>query len=416
MKKNNKSNVSQLTESLSSIDVQKMLLTRAKNSVLELAIELLEQDMEMLCGKKFSRKEDDLCHRGGNEVSSLFVDGAKYPIRKPRANKDGVEVQLPTFEKLRDRDLLDTQILERLMKGISSRNYEDVIASFSEKMGVSKSSVSRAFQRASKKHLEDLNSSDLSAHNFVAILIDGTGFGEQTLVVAMGITDDNQKVPLGLVAGNTENAGVVKDLLTSVVDRGFDFNTKRILVVVDGGKALKSAVRSLWGDNALIQRCWIHKLRNIKDYIPEVNHGQLWRRMKRMMGLNSYKMAQKEYKSLADWLYTINSDAKKSLDEAGEELLTVHSLEVTGTFKKVLTTTNLIESLIGVVKSKTGRVKNWEYHPKTKSKVERDKALRWAATAIQVHRNKMRRVYGGKKQMDSLMNTLNKVDTLKLSA
>jgi len=173
------------------------------------------------------------------------------------------------------------------MRGVSSRNYSDVISGFANKTGVSKSSVSRAFKRASKKDLDNLNSADLSNHRFVAILIDGTGLGNQTMVVAVGITDDNQKVPLGLIAGDTENSNVVKDLLTSITGRGFT------LAVLDGGKALRKAVKSLWGESVLIQRCWIHKLRNVKDYIPETNHGQLWRRMKKMMGLNSPAEAEK---------------------------------------------------------------------------------------------------------------------------
>src|SRR5207244_2322422 len=158
----------------------------------------------------------------------------------------------------------------------------------------------------------------------VAILIDGTGVGETTQVIAVGVTDDSQKIPLGLREGDTENAGVVKDLLTSIIARGFTLATSRLLAVLDGGKALRAAVKAIWGEAVLIQRCWIHKLRNINDYIPEVNHGQLWKRMKRMMGLNDQRLAERELELLADWLHTINPDAVTSLREVGSELLTVH--------------------------------------------------------------------------------------------
>lgn len=414
MKKTNFTNVSQLSHTLSSVNIQEMLMSRAKNAVLATAIELMEQDMEMLCGRPFARKRDaDLCHRGGSELTSLMVDGAKHSIRKPRARRDGEEIELPSLLKMRDRELLDSQMLSRIVRGVSTRNYSSVINGFSEKTGVSKSSVSRAFKRASKKDLDAINGADLSEYNFVAILIDGTGVGETTQVVAIGITDDNQKIPLGLIEGTTENGTVVKDLLASIIGRGFTLSARRLLAVLDGGKALRHAVKVIWGDACLIQRCWLHKLRNIQDYIPEANHGQLWQRMKKMMGLNSLVAAEKEFESLADWLSTISQEAERSLREAGQELLTVHELGLVGEFRNSLSSTNIIESLIGIAKAKMKNVKNWNYHPNLKNKIPRDKALRWTAMAIQSHRNKMRRLRGGKGQINTLINKLNELDSLK---
>lgn len=135
--------------------------------------------------------------------------------------------------------------------------------------------------------------------------------------------------------------------------------------------------------------------------------------MKRMMGINNHALAEKEFESLADWLSTISHDAEQSLREAGAELLTVHELGLTGAFRNSLSSTNLIESLIGVVKTKMRNVKNWSYHPKMKSQIPRDKALRWTAMAIQSHRGKMRRLRGGKEQMQILINKLNTIDVMK---
>jgi transposase-like protein len=223
-----------------------------------------------------------------------------------------------------------------MMKSVSTRNYSEVINGFAEKTGVSKSAVSRAFKRASQKDLDAINNADLGFYKFVAILIDGTGVGNKTLVVAVGVTDDNQKIPLGLKEGDTENAAVVKDLLTSMTARNFKLAADRLLAVLDGGKALRAAVKALWGDAVIIQRCWLHKLRNIRDYIPEVNHGQLYNRMKKIMGLNSHDSAKAEVESLADWLSVISHDAEASLREAGAEILTVHALGVTGEFRRSL--------------------------------------------------------------------------------
>jgi putative transposase len=416
MKKTNLNTLSQLQRELSSIDVQALLLNRAKNAVLSTAVELMEQDMLRLCGAPFARKSEGLCHRGGSDWTSLMVDGAKLSVGRPRARKNGEEVELPSLTAMRDRDLLDQQMLSRMVRSVSTRNYEGVINGFAEKTGVAKSSVSRAFKRASRKDLDAINNADLSSYHFVAILIDGTGVGETTQVMAVGVTDECEKIPLGLKEGDTENAGVVKDLLTSITARGFTFKASRLLAVLDGGKALRSAVRALWGDAVLIQRCWIHKLRNIKDYIPEVNHGQLWKRMKRMMGLNDQKAAEREFKLLADWLHTINPDAVTSLNESGSELLTVHTLGLTGAFRNSLSSTNIIESLIGIAKSKMKNVRNWNYHPKTGPKVPRDKAQRWVAMAIQAHRPKMNKVRGGKEHMATLINNLNILDQAQASA
>ena len=416
MKKTKFGNVSQLNRELSSIDIQKMLLEKAKETVLSTAVALLEQDMLTLCGERFARKVSDLCHRGGSEKTTLFLEGAKYAIPRPRARRGKEEVELPSLAKLRDRDLLDQQMLSRIMLGASSRNYEGIVGGFAKKTGISRSSVSRAFKRGSEKDLDAINGADLAQYRFVGILIDGTGVGGRTLVMAVGLTEDRQKVPLGLKEGDTENAGVVKDLLTSIMARNFTFAAEGILAVLDGGKALRAAVKALWGDRVLIQRCWIHKLRNLRGYTPKSSHGQLAWRMKKMMAINSYDLAKKELDSLASWLRGISCDAEASLLEAGDELLTVHKLGIVGTFRKVLTTTNIAESMIGVTKGKVRNVKNWGYHPKTGDKVKRDKALRWVASAIQAHRPKMRRIKAAKEQMETLIASLNQLAVAKKSA
>jgi transposase-like protein len=160
----------------------------------------------------------------------------------------------------------------------------------------------------------------------------------------------------------------------------------------------------------------LHKLRNIQDYLPKDNHGQVWRRFKKMMGLNSFSEARKELNSLQTWLASISESAESSLLEAGEELLTVHKLGLTGDFKNSLSTTNIIESIIGVVKSKVGRVKYWGLHPKAKNRKASNTAVRWAASAIQEHRKKMRKLKGGMKQIERLKENLNQFDNPLRSA
>ena len=416
MNKTNNSQLSQISQELSSIDLQKVLLQKAKTAVLATAIELLEMDMEALCGARFSRKSEELCHRGGSEMTSIVLDGAKQPLKKPRARKDNNEVELPTLKKLQDKELLDRQMFSRMMLGVSTRNYEDVIGGIAEKTGIKRSSVSRAFIRASEKDLNAINSADLSSHRFVGIFIDGTNLGGRMIVVAVGLTANKEKIPLGLKEGDTENARVVKDLLSSIESRNFTFAAETILAVLDGGKALRSGVEALWGDRVIIQRCWLHKQENIKDYLPKEYHGQLQRRMKKIMGINSYSEAKKELDSLESWLGTISVEAQNSLLEAGIELLTIHSLGIVGTFRKILTTTNIIESIMGATKDKTRKVKNWGYHPKTGKKIKRNKILRWAASAICSHQPKMKKVNGTSGQFAMLIQSLNQLAIKKVSA
>ncbi len=406
----------QLPFSLKSEDVQRLFAERAKTAMAALGLELLEQDATRLAGAPFARKGDEFVYRGGSAPSSLLVDGAKISITKPRLrDADGREVDIPIFEKLRDQDLCDEQMRSRIMRGVSTRNYQGVIDEFSKKTGISKSSVSRAFKRASQKDLDAINNADLSTYKFVALMIDGTGFGEKTIVAAIGITDKAEKIPLGIREGDTENASIIKDLLSSIMDRKFTLAGSRILAVLDGGKALKSAVKSLWGDDVVIQRCWIHKLRNVRDYLPKSNHGQLCGRLKKIMGLNSFDLAQKELKALHEWLLTVSDDAAASLMESGEDILALHKLGVTGLLRSSLSSTNIIESLIGAVKNKTRKVSNWSYHPKLKIKIPRDKVLRWVASSIQAHRQKMRKLRGAV-QMPKLLSALNSLDQMKISA
>jgi len=400
----------------SSQDVQRLFAERARNAMAALGIELLEQETRRLAGEPFSRKTDELVYRGGSAPTSLLVDGAKIPFKRQRLrDAKGREVPLPILEKLRDQDLYDQRMLSRIMHGVSTRNYQGVIDEFTKKTGISKSSVSRAFKRASQKDLDAINHADLASYKFISIMIDGTGVGEKTVVVAIGITDSGEKIPLGIREGDTENKTIVEDLLSSLIDRKFTFAGQRILAVLDGGKALKSAVKALWGDDVVIQRCSIHKLRNVRDYLPKENHGQLFGRFKKIMGLNSFDQAKREMNLLHEWLLTISNDAAASLKESGDDILALHKLGVSGDLRKSLCSTNLIESLIGVVKTKSGKVSNWGYHPKLKQKIPRDKILRWVASSIQTHRPKFRRIRGVK-EIQMLIAALDCLDQIKIPA
>ena len=367
--------------------LQGVLLERAKQAALAMAVELLEQDAEALCGPRYSRKTDQHCHRGGSERSTVVLEGARYGVRRPRVRKANREVALPILAKLQAQDLLDEQMRQRLVLGVSTRNYEQVINGYTEKLGVSRSSVSRAFVRASQKDLDSINEGPLKEYTFVALMIDGLEIGGRMVVAALGITADMTKIPLGLREGDTENSEVVRDLLASIQERGFTLHCERLLAVIDGAKALKKALQAVFGERVCLQRCWLHKLRNLRAYVPERAYGTLHWRLKKLLSLNSLTDAQREVTALRAWLAGLSTDAAASLDEGGEELLTLHRLGITGALRKSLASTNLIESLFSVVRDKIQRVKNWKAR-------RSNQILRWVASAIHAHRKKMRRVRG----------------------
>jgi len=379
-------------ESLSSREIQQMLFDESRQATLALGVRLLQDEVEELCGRPFQRKQESLFHRGGSEESSLIYDGAKYPFLRPRVRSKDGEVPLKRLAKLRDQDLMDEDISARVIKGITTRNYKDVISGYSNKFGVSKSSISRAFIRTSKKDLEDINHADLSQYRFVGIVIDGVEFAGRAVVGALGITDDLQKIPIGIKEGDTENATVVRDLLSEIMERNFSLRCARLFAVIDGSKALKRGLLDVFGDKVIIQRCWLHKLRNLRKYAPDRYHKQIHWRMKKLMNIVSFEEALKELASLTTWLGGISHECETSMEEAGEELLTVHKLGLPKYLKRSLSTTNMIESLIGVVRDKTGRVKNWR-HYKTKTN---DQIVRWTASSIKSHQKRMRRLMGCK--------------------
>ena len=374
-------------ECLDSGQIQELLWERSKTAALAFGVALLEADAEALCGGRYARKGENLCHRGGSEQTSIIVGGARYAVRRPRVRDGSGEVELPSLSKLRDRDVLDRKMHERMMLGVSTRNYAPVIEGYSKKLGVSKSSVSRAFERVSRAELEAINHDSLEHYSFLALVVDGLEIGGRCVVAALGITAELEKVPLGLKEGDTENAELVKELLSSLQDRQFTLHCESLLAVIDGSKALRKALRQVFGERLLVQRCWLHKVRNINAYLPKSYHSQCHWRMKRLMHLKHLEEARRELGEFRRWLEQISPQAAESLDEAGEELLTLHVLGISGELRKSLSSTNILESIYSGVRTKIERVKNWRSRGT-------EQILRWVASSVMQHKKKMRRLRG----------------------
>jgi putative transposase len=352
-----------------------------------MAVTLVEHGAEEVCGARSERRRGSQGYRGGHEQTSVVGAGAKSGIRRPRVRKNNREVELPTLAKLQNQALLDPPMRQRLVLGVSTRNDEQVIKSYSEKLGVSRSSVSRAFVRASQKALASINEGQLAAYSFVALRIDSWEIGGRTGVAVLGVTAEMDKIPVGLREGDTENSEVVKDLLASLVERGFTLPCERLVAVSEGAKAFRKALRHVSGERLVVARCWLHRERNLRAYLPERMHGTLHRRLKRLMTLNSLSDARQELAALREWVAGLSAQAAASLDEVGEELLTRHALGITGELRKSWACTTLIESLFAVVREKIQRVRNWKAR-------RSNQILRWVASSIVAHRKKMRRVRG----------------------
>jgi len=367
-------------------EIREGLISEIRSAVSKTAHQLVENEILELVGEPWSRKGDSPLRRNGKLTTTIFLDGEPHLLSRARVRDQdrGSEYPLQTVQALRSRDALDEEVKARLVAGISTRNYDSALTSLSEGLGLKKSAVSSAFQRASRKDLDSLNGRSLSQWTFCAVYIDGTGFQDHTAVVALGVEMDGTKRILGVIEGASENAEVVRGLLENLVERGLA-TTDRVLVVIDGSKALRKGIADVFGRRALVQRCLVHKLSNVLSYLPPSRQAEARRRLRAAWDLVHHHEAVTELGKVQRWLASISESAAASLAEAFNETLTVHRLGVTGTLRKTLVTTNPIESAFEIVKSNSRRVKRWNGPLMV---------LRWVGTGLVKAENPFRRVKG----------------------
>jgi transposase-like protein len=306
------------------------------------------------------------------------VHGQRVTVEKPRVKRQGRDVELQTHRALRSYDPLNERVMDHMLAGVSTRNYDGLLDELEGGLGLKKSTVSRAFVRGSKQALESLNGRDLTEYEWLAVMIDGIEFSGRHVIVALGITTKGKKLILGLREGDTENSEVVKDLFQNVIDRGFQRSIP-FLFVLDGSKALRNAVSRVFGDIFPVQRCVRHKERNVLQYLPVALHGEFRRKWKLIHGMTEVSNAKREYDRLLHWLKQTNLEAANSLREADEETLTVIRLRCPGLLRKTLLSTNPIESAFNGVRYRSHRVKNW--------RPGSDQIARWsAATLLEVEK------------------------------
>jgi transposase-like protein len=364
------------------------LLALAVGTGLGVLHSLLGADVERLVGPKGRHQPDRAAVRHGTQPGRVTLGGRRVRVDRPRVRAvDGSgEVSLPVWEAFAASELLDQLALERMLAKLSTRRYraglEPVGAAVEQAAtGTSKSAISRRFVAATEHALAELLAADLSGLDLVALLVDGVRVAEHTCVVALGITLDGTKVPLGLVEGATENATVVRDLLAGLRDRGLD-TTRPILVVIDGAKALRRAITDVF-DHPVVQRCQLHKLRNVSDRLPDALASTVAKRMRRAYHHADPLVAQAELETLARELQRSHPGAAASLREGLAETLTIGRLGVPPTLARTLRSTNSIESMIAICRDHAANVKRWR---------DGQMVLRWVAAGMGEAATQFRRV------------------------
>ncbi len=362
---------------------------------------MFDAEVTAACGPKGRHDTGRAASRHGRERGSVVLGGRRVPVTRPRARTtDGHEVALSTYGLFAGEDQLTAVVMERMLAGLATRRHPaaaepvgtDVEAQAS---ATSRSAISRRFVAATKTALAELMARDLGGLDITVLMVDGEHIAEHCCVVALAITADGTKVPVGLWEGSTENKTVVKHLLADLVGRGLDADDG-LLVVIDGAKALSAAVTAVFGAKAAIQRCTVHKRRNIADHLPESERA--WVDAKLVKALSNVDAAAglRDAKALATVLERKHPGAAASLREGLPELFTVARLGITGTLARTLTTSNPVESMISIARTTNRNVTRWR---------DGQMVLRWTAAGMQNAQRSFRRVKGYK-QMPQLVAAL----------
>jgi putative transposase len=351
--------------------------------------ELMVEDAERIAGPKGKHRADRTHHHWGRTRGEVTFGGRRMGIERPRLRgKDGKETALPILERFRDRDPLSERVVNQLLLGVSTRGYERSLEprpSGVRTRGSAKSSASRAFVAKTRSRLRSSLERRLDDIDLLALMIDGVEVAKQTVVVALGITVDGTKVPLGLVQGSTENAALCTSLLQGLLTRGLKIEGK-ILCVIDGGKGIKKALSDVLGDRILVQRCQVHKLRNLREHLPEERHAYVLGVMRDAYRSSNVDTARKKLRALVTWLETNgHEDAAASLREGLEETLTVIKLNLPASVRRSLATTNAIENTVGSIRRVARNVKRWRGN---------DMIRRWAGLGLFEAATRFRRIKG----------------------
>lgn len=375
------------------------LVVRSGMKVLEA---MLEEDRVVVCGPRYAHQAEREAGRAGTTTSAVVLGGRKVEIRRPRVRAGKQEVSLPTFEAMAQTDPLNRRIVEQMLLGVATRRYARSLEPLPTEIrsrGTSKSSVSRRFVARTTAQVRSWQTASLEALDLVAIFLDGVVFAEHCLVVALGIDATGQKHPLGLWDGSTENAAVCQGLLSNLQSRGLRTD-RSLLVILDGSKALRRAVDHTFGRAACVQRCQVHKTRNILDYLPDGQRPWVHAMLRRAYAHDDPAKARRLLDDLARRLDDEFPSAAESVREGLDETLTVLRLSLSERLRRSLATTNPIESLMSRTRHVHRNVKRWR---------SGKMMIRWMTAAVFEAAKGFRRLKGCK-DLPALITALRRRD------
>ena len=368
-------------------------------SGMKILAEMLEADRELLCGPAGKPQPDRTAYRHGHTLGELIYGGRKVLIPRPRVRgKDNREVPLPSWTAYQNDDPLGEHVLRQMLAGISTRGYASALEPMEEGIptrGTSKSSVSRQFVERTQAEANKFLHRSLEGLDLPVLLLDGTHFGDELVIVALGIDAGGRKHVLGATHGTTESEEVCVGLLRELIERGLVVERAR-LFVIDGGRGLRKAIKNVFGAWALVQRCRVHKMRNVVEHLPEEKRPWARAAMRRAWDAGSAAKALAKLRQLAGQLEESYPSAARSVLEGAEETLTVIDLGLTGWLLRTFSSTNAIENLQGAQKRMAKNVKRWRGGKMV---------LRWVGVAL-LHAEKSFRRVKSYKEMPAMLRTL----------
>ncbi len=381
-------NKKETDEGIENVDTRVALIQALIPIALQSVNELLQQEVEELAGPRYGHRKgkDRENYRWGHQSGSVYLGEQKLPVAVPRVRNltTGKEVTLEPYKKLQSPTQLDEKLLLKVLHGLSCHQFEKVSLTVPESFGLSASSTSRRFIKASIRKLKELDQRRLEKYDFVTIILDGKSLAEQQVLIAVGVTVDGQKVILGFEQTATENAKVCSQFLQRLVERGLSYQ-QGILFVIDGAKGLRKAIEDVFGDYAAVQRCQWHKRENVVAYLSKSEQKRMRKKLQQAYEQPTYNKAKQALSNIRAELKLLNESAVRSLDEGLEETLTLHRLGVFQELGISLKTTNCLESINSQVARLTGRITYWK---------NSNQRQRWVASALLEIEKGLRKVKG----------------------
>jgi len=353
--------------------------------------EILDEEVTALSGDRYShhKPHNGRYSRWGYNPGSVRIGNERIRVDVPRVydNQRRSNISLENYRRLRHLPEADERVMKAILLGLSTGDYQEVVQQMLDSFGLSRSSISQKFIEVSSEKLKAFEERDLSGHHFVAIFIDGKYLAKEQIVIALGVTQTGEKIPLGFVQTHTENANSIGQLLKDLLSRGLNVE-QGILFVIDGSKGILKAIKEVIGDYAVIQRCQWHKRENIVNYLNENQQEHFRRKLNKAYNEDNYEAAKERLMAIKVELESINHSAARSLQEGLEQSLTLHRLGLIETFRRSFTTTNCIENLNSQLTKYIGKVKHWKSSPQR---------YRWIAAALLEIEQRMNRVSNYKK-------------------